>query len=132
MACIAFFVFPASVLPVIRLSRKIKKFTRRGQVSTGMLTSLLQESIQGNRIVKAFGMERYEDDRFMTENWQLFKHSLRATRTKVDRRAGDGATGFVRHWRRGLVWRVERYRRRAHARRILCLHGRDVSDVRAV
>jgi len=83
LACIAFFVFPASVLPVMRLSRKIKKFTRRGQVSTGMLTSLLQESIQGNRIVKAFGMERYEDDRFMTENWQLFKQSLRATRTKA-------------------------------------------------
>ena len=83
LACIAFFVFPASVLPVMRLSRRIKKFTRRGQVSTGMLTSLLQESIQGNRIVKAFGMERYEDDRFMTENWQLFKQSLRATRTKA-------------------------------------------------
>jgi len=83
LACIAFFVFPASVLPVIRLSRKIKKFTRRGQVSTGMLTSLLQESLQGNRIVKAFGMERYEDDRFMTENWRLFKQSLRATRTKA-------------------------------------------------
>jgi subfamily B ATP-binding cassette protein MsbA len=83
LACIAFFVFPASVLPVMRLSRKIKKFTRRGQVSTGMLTSLLQESLQGNRIVKAFGMERYEDDRFMTENWRLFKQSLRATRTKA-------------------------------------------------
>lgn len=83
LACIAFFVFPASVLPVMRLSRKIKKFTRRGQISTGMLTSLLQESIQGNRIVKAFGMERYEDRRFMAENWQLFKQSLRATRTKA-------------------------------------------------
>jgi subfamily B ATP-binding cassette protein MsbA len=83
LACIAFFVFPASVLPVMRLSRKIKKFTRRGQVSTGTLTSLLQESLQGNRIVKAFGMERYEDDRFMTENWRLFKQSLRATRTKA-------------------------------------------------
>ena len=34
LACIAFFVFPASVLPVMRLSRKIKKFTRRGQIST--------------------------------------------------------------------------------------------------
>lgn len=83
LASIAFFVFPASVLPVMRLSRKIKKFTRRGQVSTGMLTSLLQESIQGNRIVKAFGMERYEDQRFMAENWQLFKQSLRASRTKA-------------------------------------------------
>jgi ATP-binding cassette, subfamily B, bacterial MsbA len=83
LASIAFIVFPASVLPVIRLSRKIKRFTRRGQVSTGALTEILQESIQGNRIVKAFGMESYEDQRFRQENWRLFKQSLRASRTKA-------------------------------------------------
>ncbi|HWH77372.1 MAG TPA: ABC transporter transmembrane domain-containing protein, partial [Candidatus Binatus sp.] len=83
LASIAFFVFPASVLPVIRLSKKVKRFTRRSQISTGMLTELLQESIQGNRIVKAFGMENYEDQRFMQENHQLFKQTLRAGRTKA-------------------------------------------------
>jgi len=83
LASIAFFVFPASVLPVIRLSKKVKRFTRRSQISTGMLTELLQESIQGNRIVKAFGMEKYEDQRFMQENHQLFKQTLRASRTKA-------------------------------------------------
>lgn len=82
LASIAFFAFPASVLPIMRLSKRIKRFTRRGQISTGTLTSLLQESIQGNRIVKAFGMEEYEDHRFTTENWRLFKQSLRASRMK--------------------------------------------------
>jgi subfamily B ATP-binding cassette protein MsbA len=82
LASIAFFVFPASVLPVIRLSANIKRFTRRGQISTGALTVLLQESIQGNRIVKAFGMERYENERFMAENRRLFKQQLRASRIK--------------------------------------------------
>ena len=82
LASIAFFVFPASVLPIMRLSKKIKRFTRRGQISTGTLTELLQESIQGNRIVKAFGMEEYEDQRFMQENFRLFKQSLRASRIK--------------------------------------------------
>jgi ATP-binding cassette, subfamily B, bacterial MsbA len=82
LASIAFFVFPASVLPVIRLSANIKRFTRRGQISTGALTVLLQESIQGNRIVKAFGMERYENERFVAENRRLFKQQLRASRIK--------------------------------------------------
>jgi len=82
LASIAFFVFPASVLPIMRLSKKIKRFTRRGQISTGTLTALLQESIQGNRIVKAFGMEDYEDQKFMQENFRLFKQSLRASRIK--------------------------------------------------
>jgi subfamily B ATP-binding cassette protein MsbA len=83
LASLSFVVFPASVLPIIRLSRKIKRFTRRGQIRTGTLTALLQESIQGNRIVKAFGMEKYEDQKFQRENWQLFKQSLRASRIKA-------------------------------------------------
>ena len=83
LASMAFVVFPASVLPVMRLSRRIKRFTRRGQIRTGTLTALLQESIQGNRIVKAFGMENYEDQRFKEENWRLFKQSLRASRIKA-------------------------------------------------
>ena len=82
LASIAFFVFPASVLPVIRLGKNIKKITRRGQISTGALTALLQESIQGNRIVKAFGMEEYENQRFTKENRRLFEQSLRASRIK--------------------------------------------------
>jgi ATP-binding cassette, subfamily B, bacterial MsbA len=82
LASLAFVVFPASVLPVMRLSRKIKSFARRGQISTGKLTVFLQESIQGNRIVKAFGMEEYEIRRFAKENFRLFKESLRAGRIR--------------------------------------------------
>ncbi|HEX9143040.1 MAG TPA: ABC transporter ATP-binding protein, partial [Candidatus Binatia bacterium] len=82
LASIAFVVFPASVLPVMRLSKKIKRSTKRGQISTGLLTALLTESIQGNRIVKAFGMEAYENQKFVAENGKLFKQSLRASRIK--------------------------------------------------
>jgi ATP-binding cassette, subfamily B, bacterial MsbA len=82
LASLAFVVFPASVLPVMRLSRKIRRFARRGQISTGRLTVFLQESIQGNRIVKAFGMEEYEIQRFAKENFRLFKESLRAGRIR--------------------------------------------------
>ncbi len=83
LATIAFVVFPASVFPVIRLSRKIKRFTRRGQVAKGNLTNILQESIQGNRIVKAFGMEEYEIRKFDSENRRIFKQSIRASRVQA-------------------------------------------------
>jgi len=82
LASIAFIVFPASVLPITRMSKRIKRLTKRGQVSKGLLTNLLQESIQGNRIVKAFGMERYEIDRFDAENKKIFKQAIRASRTQ--------------------------------------------------
>jgi subfamily B ATP-binding cassette protein MsbA len=83
LASIAFIVFPASVFPIMRIGRKIRRLTKRGQVTTGSLATLLQESIQGNRIVKAFGMEGYEDKRFGEENQRLFKQSIRASRMKA-------------------------------------------------
>ena len=83
LALIAFVVFPASVLPVMKMGRKIRKFTKRGQVKTGALLTLLQETIQGTRIVKAFGMERYEQERFVRESERLFKLALRATRVRA-------------------------------------------------
>src|SRR5207245_270322 len=82
LASLAFVVFPASVLPVMRLSKKIKRFARRGQITTGTLTVFLQESIQGNRIVKAFGMEEYEIQRFTKESSRLFKQSLKVSRIR--------------------------------------------------
>ncbi len=82
LASIAFVVFPASVFPMTRMSKRIKRLTKRGQVAKGNLTNLLQESIQGNRIVKAFGMEQYEIARFEAENMKIFKQAIRSSRTQ--------------------------------------------------
>jgi len=51
----------------------MRKIARASQVTMGSLTSLLQETISGNRIVKAFSMENYENMRFSKENERLFK-----------------------------------------------------------
>lgn len=83
LATIAFVVFPASVLPILRITRNIKRFTKRGQISIGNLTTVLQESIQGNRVVKAFGMESYEIEKFSQENLRLLKQFIRASRAKA-------------------------------------------------
>jgi subfamily B ATP-binding cassette protein MsbA len=83
LSLIAFVVFPVSVLPVIRLSKRLRGFSRSGQVSMGNMTMLLQETIQGNRVVKAFGMEGYEKQRFAEENDRLFRLYMQATRIRA-------------------------------------------------
>jgi subfamily B ATP-binding cassette protein MsbA len=83
LSLIAFVVFPVSVLPIIRLSKRLRVFSRRGQVSMGNMTMLLQETIQGNRVVKAFGMEQYEKQRFGEENTRLFRLYMKATRIRA-------------------------------------------------
>jgi subfamily B ATP-binding cassette protein MsbA len=83
LALIAFVVFPASVLPIIRLSKRLRSFSKKGQVSMGNMTMLLQETIQGNRVVKAFGMEHYENQRFDEENNRLFQLYMKGTRIRA-------------------------------------------------
>lgn len=83
LALIAFVVFPASVLPVLRLSKRLRQVAWRGQVTMGQLTALLQETIQGNRVVKAFGMEEYEQQRFNAENERLFRLAMKSTRIRA-------------------------------------------------
>lgn len=83
LALIAFVVFPITIFPLLQLYKKVRSFSRKGQGSLGSLTALLQETIQGNRIVKAFGAEAYEQQRFATENHRLFRHSLKAGRLRA-------------------------------------------------
>jgi subfamily B ATP-binding cassette protein MsbA len=83
LALLAFIVFPITILPLLQVNKKVRRFSSRGQGSLGLLTALLQETIQGNRVVKAFNMEEYECQRFAAENQRLFRHYLRAGRMRA-------------------------------------------------
>ena len=83
LACVAFVAFPGTVLPVRRLTGRVRRATRRSQASTGTLATILQESLQGSSIVKAFGMEHYELDRFNRENREILRHSMTAGRARA-------------------------------------------------
>jgi subfamily B ATP-binding cassette protein MsbA len=73
LACIAAIILPLAAIPIVKFGKKLRKFSIKGQVRMGFITSLLQETISGNRIVKAFTMEDYESRRFAAENDQYFK-----------------------------------------------------------
>ncbi|MDD4860898.1 MAG: lipid A export permease/ATP-binding protein MsbA [Smithellaceae bacterium] len=78
LALIAMVVFPLAIYPITLFGRKMRKVTTSTQITMGTLNSLLQETISGTRIVKAFGMEQYENKRFAAENERLFKHYIKA------------------------------------------------------
>ncbi len=77
LALIAFVVFPAAVLPVMSFSKRMRKMTKRAQKQISGLMVVLQETFQGNRVVKAFGMEDYERGRFDSELARLLKIQMR-------------------------------------------------------
>ena len=72
---------PLVVYPVVRLSRRLKKASTQSQAKAADLSHLLNESISGNRIVKAFGMEGFESGRFRQASMKMFRADVRAIRT---------------------------------------------------
>lgn len=77
MALIAMIVFPLTIYPLSRFGKKMRKVTKSAQITMGNLSTLLQETISGTRIVKAFCMEKYENERFALENKRLYKYNMK-------------------------------------------------------
>ncbi len=73
LAAIAFLALPVAVIPASIIGRKIKNNTRRGQAAMGSLTSVLQETLSGIKVVKSFGMEEFESQRFRRENLAFYR-----------------------------------------------------------
>ncbi|MCC6220782.1 MAG: ATP-binding cassette domain-containing protein [Deltaproteobacteria bacterium] len=73
LAAVTLIGFPLAIFPVIRLGKKVRRFSKTGQNEFGGLTGLLQELIVGHKVVQSFGMQSYEEARFGTENEKLTK-----------------------------------------------------------
>jgi ATP-binding cassette, subfamily B, bacterial MsbA len=70
-------------LPVIigsarKIGTQVRHTTRKGQDNLAEIQNILHETITGNRIVKAFGMELWETLRFRGAAKRLFRANLRS------------------------------------------------------
>jgi ATP-binding cassette, subfamily B, bacterial MsbA len=69
---------PAIIFSAGRIGRRVRHTTRRGQDKLADIQNILHETITGNRIVKAFSMERWEIARFRKAAQRLFRANLRS------------------------------------------------------
>jgi len=83
LAAVSLTVLPAVLIPTSRIGRRIRTTTRRAQDDLADLTKILEETISGNRVVKAFGMEAFEEGRFQATAERLFRNSLRYVRQQA-------------------------------------------------
>ena len=78
LALIAIVVLPFATIPVVRFGRRIRKLSTGCQECVASVSSLLHETFTGTRIVKAFGMESYEKERFFQRTLRWFKFEMKA------------------------------------------------------
>ncbi|MGE5530367.1 MAG: ABC transporter ATP-binding protein [Patescibacteria group bacterium] len=71
-------VVPAALVLIARAGRRIRMFSRRQQERTAELFAVLQETLFGIRVVKAFTMEEETTRRFIRENEASFNSSMKS------------------------------------------------------
>lgn len=92
LSLVAFVILPFSMLIITWIGIKLRKYSTAVQAKMADITSLLQETISGVKIVKAFGMESYENKKFKKETFIYLKMILRIVRV---RNAASPVTEFL-------------------------------------
>jgi len=83
LALVAIVVFPLAAYPFVQFSRKLRKISKRTLETMAYISTFLQETIFGHRIVKAFNMEEYENRRFSDANERYFKYLMKRVKIRA-------------------------------------------------
>ncbi len=83
LALVAFVAFPLAIWPIVRFGRKLRRTSRKSQEIAGILTVHLHETIGGAKLVKSFGAEKYETDRFSVKNQDLFRLAMKVVKFRA-------------------------------------------------
>ncbi len=82
LAFLSLVVFPICIIPVVQFGKRVRRNSRRAQSHLAEIVSILQESIAGVRVVKAFGMEPYERDRFRQGGEAVFNRLMKVAKAR--------------------------------------------------
>ncbi len=82
LALVSFVAFPLAIRPIVRIGRRMRGVSANTQAEMGQLTTLLSQTFQGARHVKAYGMETYEERRALAIFERIFVLVDRANRTR--------------------------------------------------
>ena len=83
LALLTVVVFPLALYPIVRIGKRMRKISRNTQVETGEMTTLLDETFQGARHVKAYTMEEQETARATVAIEKIFFLTRKAARVQA-------------------------------------------------
>jgi subfamily B ATP-binding cassette protein MsbA len=72
-------ILPFITYVITKFNYKLKRVSRRVQIKIADVSDVLQETLSAVRVVKSFGREEYEFERFSTENQANFRAKMKKT-----------------------------------------------------
>ena len=82
LTLIAMVVLPLTTFIIRKISNSLRRRSRRVQERIADITTVLQETISGIKVVKAFAMEKYENKKFRERTKDHFLAVIRQIRTQ--------------------------------------------------
>jgi subfamily B ATP-binding cassette protein MsbA len=70
---------PLVIYPLIRLGQRVRRTSRRSQEALELMSHVGAETFSSHRIVKAFGAEQRETNRFQAALQQLYRTNMKVT-----------------------------------------------------
>jgi len=83
LALLTVVIFPLALYPIVRIGKRMRKISRNTQVETGEMTTLLDETFQGARHVKAYTMEEQETARATNAIEKVYQLSRKSARVQA-------------------------------------------------
>lgn len=108
LAVVCLIGVPAIVYPVVRFGKGMRKTSHRSQERLADLANLVAEAVRGHRVVKAFGMEAFELQRFRDATERHLRVRLKAQMLSyssgpvIESTAAIGAAFFL-YWAGGAI-----------------------------
>src|SRR5258705_1488416 len=79
LAMVCFTGAPLVVYPLLRLGQRVRRTTRRSQEALAQMSHVSAEAFTGHRIVKAFGAESRETEKFEHSSQHFYRTSMKVT-----------------------------------------------------
>lgn len=70
---------PLVIYPLVRLGQRVRRTTKRSQEELERLSHVTAEAFTGHRIVKAFGAETFEEDKFRAASSEVYRTNMKVT-----------------------------------------------------
>jgi ATP-binding cassette, subfamily B, bacterial MsbA len=81
LASVSLILLPLVFYPTVWFGKRLRSLSRSNQQEMAEMANVLYETLAGNRIVKAFGMEKAEAGKFRKVTQRIFKLNLRQKMT---------------------------------------------------
>jgi len=83
LTLIALVVLPITAMVMVVIGKKIRRYSGRSQEKMAEVATILEESVSGIRVVKAFAMKDFETARFRRATGAFFSEMLKMARVRI-------------------------------------------------